>query len=454
MRICRCLLSLLFLTLGSAGIARGQDRVAQARTIDSIVEAALRGGRAAGMAVAVVQGKDTVVLKGYGKVDLEWDVATPTDASYEIGSVTKQFTAAAILQLVEQGKLDLSGDISTWLPASLTRGKQIPLRRLLDHTSGIKGYTEMASFGSLAVQKLPRDTLVALVSAEPFDFEPGDGLIYNNTGYFLLGLILEKVTGQPYAQYVKEKLFDVAGMPDSRYCSESTVVGRRAHGYDGSPGGLIRARYLDHTWPYAAGSLCSTVGDMVAWQRALHGGRILGAAGYREMLTTARLNDGTVTRYATGLVPGPVAGHQAISHGGGINGFLSEAVWFPGTDTHIIVLINSTGPVAPARLAEEIAKVLLGPGEPTATMVYPGNLAALAGTYSGVGRGRPLEITILAAGDTLQVRTGTGQPAALSYIGNDTFEVGGRRFTFLTSGGEVRVRADLVSVVSVLRPKN
>lgn len=431
-----------------------QDREATIRAVDSIVSDALEGGRAAGMAVAVVQGSDTLVLRGYGKADLEWNVPTSTDAMFEIGSVTKQFTAAAILQLVEQGKLDLAADITTWLPDYPTAGHRIPLRRLLDHTSGIKGYTEMAVFRTLAMQKLSRDTLVKLVGAEPFDFAPGEALVYNNSGYFLLGLIIEKVTGEPYERYIEEKLFKPLGMTRSRYCSENAVVERRAHGYDFRPTGLVRTAYLDHTWPYAAGSLCSSAGDLVTWQRALHGGRVVGADSYREMLTPARLNDGTVLRYATGLMVDPVAGHRAISHGGGINGFLSEAVWFPETDTHIVVLVNTAGPVSPSALTERIATAVLGKGSEEPAAPYTGDLGTLTGDYEGPGRGRRLELTVLVENDTLKVRAfNSGQASALRHVGNGTFVAGGRRLTFRTGGSEVTLLADFGSVGSLLRRK-
>ena len=126
--------------------------------------------------------------------------------------------------------------------------------------------------------------------------EPGDALVYNNSAYFLLGLVIERVSGMPYARYVQEQLFDRAGLRDARYCSNTEVVARRARGYEATPQGLRRAEHLDHTWPYAAGSLCASGEDMVAWSQALHGGRVLGAAAYRELVTPGLLNDGTEAR--------------------------------------------------------------------------------------------------------------------------------------------------------------
>jgi CubicO group peptidase (beta-lactamase class C family) len=434
--------------------AQVADRARAAAVVDSIANAALATGQAAGLSIAVVRGRDTVVLKGYGKADLELDVATPDRAVYEIGSVTKQFTAAAIMQLVEQGKLSLDDEITKHLPSYPTQGRTITVRRLLDHTSGIKGYTELPEFGAIATRALPRDTLVALFSGRPFDFAPGAAQAYNNSAYFLLGLIIEKVGGQPYATYVKEQLFARAGMADSRYCSNDEVVPRRAHGYQPGPGaqGLRRAGYIDHTWPYAAGSLCSTAGDLVAWTRALHGGRILGPAAYREFLTPGRLGDGTPLRYAMGLfVNDSIGGHLAIHHGGDIPGFSTNLAYVPADSMIVAVLMNTGGPVRPDAVTQAIVVALLGDRTPK-PLAWKGRAADYAGEYRGIGRGREQVIAIAADGAargmTVRVNGGPAQP--LAFLGGETFGRGPVRYTFLREGGRVtKVRSDARSVTSV-----
>ena len=322
-------LAFVALTLPASAQVGSVDRARLVEQLDSAARAHVEHDMVVGVSVAVVHGADTLLLSGYGLADLEWGVHTPVDAkaSYEIGSVTKQFTAAAVMQLVEEGRLDLAADISEYLPEFDSQGHEVPLRRLLDHTSGIKGYTEMPMFGELAMKDLPRDTLISMVEKEPFDFEPGTALIYNNSAYFFLGLIIERVSGQSYEEYVEEHLFTPLGMADSYYCSESAIRPGRAHGYDGSREGLVRKRYLDHNWPYAAGSLCSTAGDLVRWNQALHGGEVLSEASYREMITPKPLDDGTPVRYAMGLGIDDRGGRRAIAHGGGINGYL----WGPWT---------------------------------------------------------------------------------------------------------------------------
>lgn len=428
-----------------------RPRPAVVAAIDSIARAFLADGRAAGMSIAVVKGADTLALKGYGKADLELDVPTPERAVYEIGSVTKQFTAAAMLQLQDEGKLSLDDDLTKYLPDYPTQGHRITLRRLLDHTSGIKGYTELPRFGTIMQRKLPKDSLVALFKDEPFDFAPGEGQVYNNSAYFLAGLVIEKVTGKSYGDYVKETLFAKAGMADSHYCSESAITPRKAHGYDMGPGGLRNKGYIDHTYPYAAGSLCSTAGDLVAWNRALHGGKVLSARAYRELVTPGTLGDGTTLRYAKGLALHTFAGHRTIEHGGGINGYLSESAYFPDQDAIIIVLLNTAGPVSPNDVTAALATAAFGPASRPA-QTYPGPLADLVGTYAGVGRGSRMTITVSADSGTLRALFPRNRaPAAMRYIGNDTWEVDDTRLTFVRTNGKVSmVRADLVYGYSFL----
>lgn len=432
-------------------VAQGVDRTRLAAAVDSIVADALKDGRAAGMSVAVVRGADTIVLKGYGYAEVEHKVPTPDRAVYEIGSITKQFTAAALLQLEAQGKLSLDDDITEYLPDYPTRGHRIPLRRLLDHTSGIKSYTDMASFRELSVRKLPRDTLVKLFSAEPFDFAPGDALVYNNSAYFLLGLVIEKVSGRGYASYVRENLFEPAGMKDSRYCHERAVVERRAHGYDMTGFGLMRAAYLDQTWPYAAGSLCSTAGDLVAWSRAVHGGRILPDASYRAMLTPEPLNNGYRPRYAKGLIVDSIAGRPAYYHGGAIHGFQSEMAYFPEDTLIIAVLVNTAGPVSPDAVLRSIAEAVYGKA-PVKAAPFTGNAEDYVGEYRGIGRGGELVLRVERAEDGgLTGRVGGGRPAPLAYLGDETFDVNRRRITFVREGGRVTgAWVDMIAVVSRL----
>jgi len=451
----RFLLPAIAIAIVAAGILHpSAERSAQPQSIDSIrfaidrtMESPITAGKVAGASISVMRRGETIVSKTYGSADLELEVPMPADASFEIGSVTKQFTAASILLLAERGRLSVDDDVTKHLPEYPTHGQHITLRHLLTHTSGIKGYTEMSEFGDLMKLKKPRETLVTLFAEKPLDFMPGDALVYNNSAYFLLGLIIERLSGQTYADFVKSNLFDKAGMPGSYYCSESAVHRHHAHGYDTEDGTLVLKGFISHTWPYSAGSLCSTASDLSSWLAALHGGRILNADSYRAMTTPVSLADGTKTRYGFGVGVADLGGRRTIFHGGGINGFLSEAEYFPDSGLSIVVLLNTAGPIGPGDLAREIADTVLGKG-PEQTASFTGDLTAYEGTFEGVGRGRPTTITIAVNGAALTMK-GNGPPSApaqmLTYHGGDTFGVKDTLVIFERHAGKVtRLRLDSV----------
>jgi len=390
-----------------------------------------------GVSVAVVRGGEVLLQRGYGFVDLEWGVRTPAegDASYEIGSVTKQFTAAAILLLAEEGRVDLDADVTEYIDFD-TRGRSIPVRRLLDHTSGVRSYTEMPIFGTLSALDLPRDTLVRLFEAEPFDFEPGTAQIYNNSAFFLLGLMIESLSGQTYEDFVQERLFDPAGMTASYYCDEVAMRDRRAHGYDVvGPERLIRARYLDHLWPYAAGSLCSTVGDLVRWNQALHGGRILSDVSYREMTTARPLEDGSPIQYAMGISDARRGDTPVHGHGGGINGFVSMLAWYPEHQLSVVVLQNSTAPPGAGSLASTFADLVLGPIPEPVARPFSGAMTELAGTYRGPARGQAMEIRVQVVDGRLELEVeGSDAPVVPVHVGDHTWVADGVRYMFRRTG--------------------
>jgi CubicO group peptidase (beta-lactamase class C family) len=434
--------------------ARGQNADAGLiARIDAIVEAPIKAGTVAGASVAVVQRGRPLVMKGYGVADLELDVPTPPGVTYEIGSVTKQFTAAAILLLQDEGKLSLDDDVTKYLPDYPTQGHRIPLKRLLNHTSGIKGYTEIPEFGDFQRLDKPKDALVTLFSAKPFDFPPGEEQIYNNSAFFLLGLVIEKVSGVSYQTFVQQRLFNRVGMPSSYYCSERLVRKNHAHGYDVEAGRFVLKGFIDHDWPFAAGSLCSNTVDLVAWTRALHGGKVLSPASYREMTTPGVLNDGTPIRYGLGIAVADIGGRRAIAHGGGIPGFLSEVQYYPDDDLIVVVLQNTAGPLNPRETAKKIVEAVLGRA-PDRARPFTGDAAAYAGTFAGRGRGRPTTVAVAASGAALTL-TRVGAPGAkpepLEYRGGETFAMVDALVTFERRDGKVvRLRLDTGSGHNVL----
>jgi CubicO group peptidase (beta-lactamase class C family)/glyoxylase-like metal-dependent hydrolase (beta-lactamase superfamily II) len=414
--------------------------------VDAIASAPIAAGKVAGMSVVVTRKGRTVVDKAYGLADLELNVATPRGASYEIGSVTKQFTAAAVLLLAQRGRLSLDDDITKYLTGYPTHGQRITIRHLLTHTSGIKGYTELPEFDDWVYQKKPRESFVPVFAEKPLDFEPGAALVYNNSGYFLLGLIIEKITGTSYADFVRVNLFEPLGMRDSYYCSETVLHRNHAHGYDTAEGQLVLKGYLDHTWPYSAGSLCSTAPDLAVWVNALHGGRVLTPESYRAMITPAVLNDGTRTRYAFGLGISDVNGRRLIAHGGGINGFLSETEYYPDAELAVVVLQNTAGPVDPTETARKIADAVLGP-VPEHTTTFAGDLSPFVGVFEGVGRGHPTKATVAIQSGALTLSTAgpPEQTEPLKHLRGDTFGYKDALVTFEREGSRVtRLRLDTI----------
>ena len=420
----------------------GAMRDALVKKLDSIAAAPVLENRATGLAVAVVRGNDTLLLRGYGKADVEWNVAMPADAMFEIGSITKQFTAAAILQLRDEGKLRLDDDISKYVPAFDTKGNKVPLRRLLDHTSGIKGITEIPEFRTLSDNAIwPRDSAIALMSRYPFDFPPGEAMIYNNSAFILLGHVIEKASGLSYEDYVEKKIFAPLGMTRSMYCNSIEIVERRAHAYQlaltaaeraANPQAKPRIRRPPnniHTWPFSAGSLCSTAGDLVAWLQALHGGKVLTPKSYTEMTTPSKLNDGTPLRYGYGIAVTTSQGRRLIGHGGAITGFVSQTSWYPDAQLAVVVLISSNGPASP----EEVERALVDavfPGSPAIAKTFTGDASPFVGTYTGPARGRPMTMVVTQGAQGISVSPNGAPARGADWVDAWTFRVGDSFLTF------------------------
>jgi CubicO group peptidase (beta-lactamase class C family) len=437
-KLARCRSSLTALALVASAVmpvAAQSDRAALVTKLDSLAGSGVLENRAAGIVAAVVRGNDTLLFKGYGKADVEWNIPMPADAMFEIGSITKQFTAVALLQLRDEGKLSLDDQITKWLPDFDTRGNTVTLRRLLDHTSGIKGLTEMPEFGNLSSNgRFPRDSAYALIKRYPFEFRTGEAQIYNNSAFWLLGLVVEKSSGMTYEDYVEKKLFTPLGMKRSMYCNSSENVERRAHGYGVQNGQIRRAPTNVHTWPFSAGSLCSTAGDLVTWLKALHGGKVLSAASYAEMIAPSKLNDGTPIRYGMGLAVGKdIRGLNFIGHGGGIAGFTSEATWYPDAQAAIVVLMNSNGNIDPGAVAGELAAELL-PWERPVVKQFTGDATPILGTFRGPSRGREMVVAVTQSDQGVAFSVNGAPARPLPWVNGLTFRQGNAFLTFRQAG--------------------
>ena len=434
---------------GAAGVGYGNpDHAAQVAIIDSIMMAPVREGQIAGASVAVVHQGETVAIRGYGWANLELNVPTPEDAAYEIGSITKQFTSAGLLQLQEQGLVDLDADMATYLPDFPTQGNRITVRELLDHTSGIRGYTEMEAAQPYFVRRVPRDSLLALVAAHPFDFPTGEQEIYNNSAFYLAGMILEDVSGMSYEDYVEQKIFAALGMDQSHYCSETEIHEGKVTGYVAGEDGLDHKGYIVHNIPFAAGSICSSASDLATWLGALHGGDVLTDESYAQLVEPGDLNDGTKLRYALGIAVADIMGHRAIHHGGGIDGFQSESLYLPDEDLAVVVLVNTAGPPGPSALARQIIESMVGDATPE-PMTFEGDLAHFEGVYGGPARAGQAAVRIAADGDaltaTMLMRADRDMPEdrqeaqTLDFRGVTTFTMGEAILTFEGDGDAATV---------------
>lgn len=329
--------------------------------------------------VLVAQGDTVIFSKSYGSANLEWNIPNSSTTRFRVGSITKQFTAAAILLLEERGKLKVEDNLKTWYPDSPAAWDKVTLVHLLQHTSGIHSYTDDPEFNTFTRLPHTPEEIVKRVRDKPLDFETGKQFNYSNTGYILLGMVIEKASGQTYATFLEENILGPLGMKDSGIDVNAMVLPQRATGYSGSPSGTINSKYIDMTVPYAAGAMYSTVGDLLLWQRALYGKKLLSEASLAKM-TTPGLND-----YAFGLGVTEKAGIKQIRHGGGINGFSTDMAYYPDGDYVAIALSNLNGG-GPSYILDKFARSLHGetvvlPPERKATTVPRKVLEKYVGTY-------------------------------------------------------------------------
>lgn len=334
-----------------------EDMVA---AIDAIAGEAISSGKSVGLSIGVERKGEIILARGYGLAEVENEVPATEHTVYRLGSITKQFTAVAILQLVEQGKLGLQDELTKFLPDYPTQGHEITIHHLLTHTSGIKSYTDLREkFLKHMRNDFTHEELIAMFSSEPFNFAPGEKFAYCNSGYYLLGVIIEKISGKTYEDYLKEHVFKPASLTETYYLSERPIVKHRAQGYGHDKGKLVNDEWLSMDNPFAAGSLGSTVADMLKWQRALNADKLISHESHENMMTPATLNNGEKTKYGYGLFIAEFGGTKKIEHGGGINGFQTELAYYPEHDVTIVVLANTEG-AAPNVIEQKIAKKVMG----------------------------------------------------------------------------------------------
>ncbi|SDL31133.1 CubicO group peptidase, beta-lactamase class C family [Salinimicrobium catena] len=350
-----------FILLLSTAVLFGQNK---AEEIDNLLSKYHEYDQFNG-SVLVADGGEVVFSDGYGMANMEYDIPNTPETKHRLGSITKQFTAALVLQLVEEGKLELDHPISTYLPNyEGPAADVVTIHHLLTHSSGIPSYTSFPNF----FQDHSRDPsspkeFVKTFSDSTLQFTPGEKFAYNNSGYFLLGHILEEVTGKSYEQALKERIFDPLNMNNTGYDRHETILKNRASGYARTGDGYKNAAYLDMSLPYAAGSLYSTVEDLYKWDRALDANEVLSEES-KQLMFSSQIPAGK-SQYGYGWMinkmPVGDTGDSIpmVAHGGGINGFNTLIVRFPKEDD-LIVLLNNTGGAKLSDLAMGINNILHG----------------------------------------------------------------------------------------------
>ncbi len=327
-------------------------------TFDSLLKEIFPADGPGGAAIVAKKG-EILYRKAFGKAHLELDVQMQPDHIFRIGSITKQFTACAILKLVEEGKLSLSDELTKFIPNYPTQGHTISVEHLLTHTSGIRSYTELKKWTDEVRKKDFTPTeLIDYFKDEKMDFAPGERFRYNNSGYILLGYIIEKVSKKTYAEYIDESFFQPLNMSHSFYGNHSDIISNRVAGYAAEKDHYQNAEVLSMTQPYAAGSLLSNVDDLLTWYEAVMNDQVINKESLAKALSPYKLNNGKDTEYGYGWFIRKLRASPIITHGGGINGFLSSSMYLPEEKVFVAVLSNCTCH-SPSEVSLKLAEIAM-----------------------------------------------------------------------------------------------
>ncbi len=389
----------------------------------------------------MARGGRIVLSKGYGHADLERKISAEAGTIYQLGSISKQFTAAALMRLVERGKVSLDDPLTKYLPDYPVRGRRVLLRHLLHQTSGIKEFFTVKGFDELESgppERYSRQDLIDLFKKEPFVYEPGERWAYSNSNYTLLGRIIEEASGLPYEEYLQETFFRPLGMASTHSCGSRPAGGIFAKGYlPGEGGAFAPAPPVNMNTAVGDGGLCSSVLDLVTWTRALTTGRAVSRSSYRRMVTPDRVARGYRPDYGYGLSLVPLDGRRRVGHNGDITGFMCALAHYPDEDLTVAVLTNRARHW-PEVIEGSIARKALGLPTPVVKDLPLDGVGrrAYAGTYDfGV---YPLHLKD--EGGRLRFYMGLGRPTyTLLHQGSHAFVAGEEpdaiRLTFNVRGG-------------------
>src|SRR5262245_7988066 len=347
-----------------------------------------------------------IFSKGYGLANIELDVPNSPQTKFRLGSITKQFTAASILLLQERGKLSVQDPICKYFDNCPSAWNEITIHHLLSHTGGVPNYTSFPDYRPKMMMPVTVMGMIERFKDKPLDFKPNEKWSYSNSGYFLLGYIIEKVSGESYEGFLQKNIFDPLKLKDTGYDHFNTVLKNRATGYSRDKNDVINSPYLDMGQPYSAGSLYSTVEDLFVWNEALFSDKLLSAKSREAMMTVNKNN------YAYGLAINQQHNRKMVSHGGGINGFSTFLARFPEEKLTVVVLRNSDyGAPGPGKISQDLAAIVFGekyelPRERVAIKIDPKILDAYVGQYE---LNPNFIFTLTREGDSLMTQA-TGQP--------------------------------------------
>jgi len=324
--------------------------------IDSILTSVFKVSNEPGAVFLVAKDGKPIYRKAFGKSNIELDVNMIPTNVFQIGSMTKQFTAIAIMMLEEQGKLNVNDAISNYIP-DFPNGDNITIHHLLTHTSGIKDFTKMKTIMTIAKKDQTPKELVDFFKDEPVDFIPGEKFDYNNSGYVVLGYIIEIVTNDTYENFVEQNIFEKLGMNNSRYASDREIVKHRAYGYH-NRGAFTNKMQVSLSIPYASGSLMSTVDDMLKWQEAINTNSLITEMSKKKVYTDYTLNNGEHINYGYGWHLKDIDGTPIREHGGSIFGFKSMGVYVPSLDIYVVGFSNCDCN-SPTKITRDIAALIM-----------------------------------------------------------------------------------------------
>lgn len=436
-----CILgALIGVATASAGRPLGQilERATMTSQVESLIARYLADANVIGVSVGVERGTQVLVRGGWGLADRTTGRKATADTTYRLGSASKQFTAALAMRLVERGAIALDDPVERHLPQVPRKWHGITVRQLLNHTSGVPDFTDTGS-GNWSRRLSPAE-LLGLVSSKGLQFAPGSKYEYSNSNYVMLGQIAERYYDKPLAQILADEFFRPLAMDSTRYCEDEYGANGQAMPYTRDGEHVQDTRYRSMAHSFGAGGICSTVGDVATWNRALHGGRVVSASSYALMTTpTGAAVSG---HYGFGLMTGTVAGRPALLHGGTVPGFIAMNAWLPADQLSIVILLNTQPTPQTPALLRDLARIAVGETVVIAPVTAPAaDAAALrpyAGTYQLNVPGQPLEIRFWVDGKTLMSQAAGQGRRPLRPAGPNAFGAAfdwSVRFTFTVENG-------------------